>query len=246
MCRLKSPLTIFVFATLLSACSVLPKPLPPESTYDFGPPPSSAASLTSQFPHNVVLGNVTATPWLQSEDIYYRFAYADDVRLRHYARSRWLSSPPSLLDSRLSDAITASNHSTQPIPQHVTLNVALHHFEQIFVSPKRSYVLMQVQVTIIEPTNGSVLRAHVFHLTRKATFPNASGAVHALSATVSQFLSDLAEWLREADVARSSRPKERALGANASVFRDRAIHEGELRSLTELRRAQNKKLLSGR
>lgn len=198
MKTLKATLLPLMIAAFTSACTLLPKPLPPEKTYDLGALPVRGPFSHLQLPQGVVLDHVTATPWLQSDSIYYRFSYVNQTQLDRYSRSRWLAPPAFLLSEQLINVLGDRNERkmTQRAKQ-IYLNLKLLRFEQVFTGPHQSHALLQIQASLIQPDTGNVPTQRVFRLDHCAASPDAAGAASALGKETNRFVIALVRWLQQ-------------------------------------------------
>src|SRR5262249_49958568 len=83
-------------ALACAGCGISPISSAPEVTqYDFGPDPTkdSAPALRQA----LLVYDVNAPAWLDSQNIYYRLAYQDAARPQAYADSPWVGSPAGLI-----------------------------------------------------------------------------------------------------------------------------------------------------
>lgn len=187
----------FVIVALISACAIIPEPLPPVQAYDLGTLPTRTGFSHLQFPQNVVLGRITATPWLQSDRIYYRFSYVNRTQLNQYTQNRWLAPPASLLSEQLLKALSNRRGETATSASaRLNLNLKLLRFEQIFTGPKQSHALVEIHASLVRVDNGMILKQRVFRFDQSKAAPDAAGAVSALSAETNRFIRTLVRWLR--------------------------------------------------
>lgn len=164
--------------------------------YDLGAPQARKGFGHFRLPKNIVLGQITATPWLRSKNIYYRFSYVSRTQLNRYTQSRWLAPPASLLSERLINAFEdRENESAFSSVKRLQLNLKLLRFEQIFTSPKHSHGLLEIRASLAALNSGEILRQRIFRLDHSTATPNAAGAVNALRMEANEFIKALIRWL---------------------------------------------------
>lgn len=201
MKKFKVALLSVVITGLLSACAIIPKPLTSIQAYDLGTLQNRKGVDRQRLPKNIVLGRITAVPWLLSKNIYYRFLYIHRTQLNQYTRSQWLAPPASLLSERLIS--TTNNHSNKSALRpndRLQLNLKLLRFEQIFTGPNQSHGLLEIQASLSNLDSGEILRQRIFRLDHSSATPNAAGAVRALSMETNEFIKALIRWLRSVQI----------------------------------------------
>lgn len=179
---------------VLGGCSVLPKPAPPQATYDLGPPPGSPIRT---LPPTLHLKDVTAPGWMDNTDMLYRLAYANDTRVRAYSRSRWVAPPASLFEQRLQafytvKAKSGSGGSTQGAGHEVALR--LDRFEQIFTAPKIAHVELRLRASVYD-SDGEVVAERTFSGREPCVTPDAQGGVKALSKLSDRIIRHFLSWV---------------------------------------------------
>jgi cholesterol transport system auxiliary component len=187
----------------LSACA-LPSPPARPLVYDFGPGSLIAPAAPPARLAPLVLGDIEATPALDSTALLYRLAYADAQQLQPYALARWSMTPAQLLRQRLREHLgqqrallnpgdTGMGAATAPL----TLRVELEEFSQLFESPDKSVGLLRLRATLVQPGPGGEkgLAQRSLIIQRPAPTPDAAGGVRALTAAADAAVRELAQWL---------------------------------------------------
>ena len=190
---------------MLGGCSVLPKPAPPQATYDLGPPPGSPVKTLSPTLH---LKDVTAPGWMDHTDMLYRLAYANDTRVRAYSRSRWVAPPASLFEQRLQafytvKAKTGSAASSNQGTKHAVA-LRLERFEQIFTAPKIAHVELRLRASVYD-SDGEVVAERTFSGREPCVTPDAQGGVKALSELTDRIIRHLLSWVTRRPWAQGGR-----------------------------------------
>ncbi len=176
---------------LLAACSSAPTTAP--ANFDFGLAPTTDALM---LPVGLGIGATQAPAWLDGPSIVYRLAYANPAQLRSYANSRWAGAPAELFTQRLN--LRAAQLAPQENKASATtwlLQTQLQEFSQIFDSASSSYVVVQIQASIIDAKSQTVLAQQVFTVQRKAA-PDAAGAVLALTLASDATIDAVQGWSR--------------------------------------------------
>lgn len=182
----------------LGGCVLAPQPKPPATVYDFGlqhiteNPPRINASLLVQ--------DIVAPSWLDSPNIIYRLAYADDARPQSYANSRWAAAPAALLSQRLRQRIAAFNEKgvitgEDEARAEYLLRVELQEFSQIFYSEQTNRAVIQVRASLIRLPERTLLVQQSLTVEHEAPSPNAEGAVKALTNASDDLIDKLLDWL---------------------------------------------------
>ena len=198
------PFWLLASCLLLSACSVLDKPVRAD-VYDFGPGARDVAdeAMATNRPA-IKLGEVDAASALDSTAMLYRLAYADAQQLQPYAQARWSMPPAQLLRQRLRETLGRQHlvlRDGDGLPQGagpaLQLQLELHEFSQVFDTPDDSVGLVRINATVVLPSAGGdrMLAQRSFVTQRPAPSADAAGGVRALTAASDQLLLDIAQWL---------------------------------------------------
>lgn len=209
-CRFSAMLMLAILSgtamlTGLTGCGTVRSP--GLTTYDLGPTTpirplteiplgSRAAALTTAMPP-ITVADVTSSGWLESPMMHYRLDYANELRPRPYANSRWSMPPPQLLGQRIKarlgqtgGVVLSGSDGAVNVP---LLRLEALDFSQRFGSPSQSDVHVGIKATVF---NGRVLVAQkTFHKQRPAPTPDAEGAARGLSSATDLLIADLINWL---------------------------------------------------
>src|SRR5262245_25339055 len=191
-----------VYVTLLgiclaaAGCSISPISSSPEVTqYDFGPDPAKTSPPALR--QALLVYDVSAPAWLDSQSIYYRLAYQDATRPQAYADSRWVGSPAELIGARVRGRLAASGkggvvHPADGMRASYALRVELDEFVQVFDAPGKSKAVVRLRATVLG--KGALLAQKSFSIERAAATPDAEGGVRALIAASDAALDQLVTW----------------------------------------------------
>ncbi|MEO5573036.1 MAG: ABC-type transport auxiliary lipoprotein family protein [Gammaproteobacteria bacterium] len=193
---IKIMIAITLMLALLTACSIAPKDKQTVSTYDFGLPNQILADNRTRLTIRPDIPSVSSPTWLDTPAILYRLAYQDSARLQPYADSRWAASPAALLTLRLRQAIAAVTPDSGAPKQH-ELQVALEEFSQIFDAPGISRVLLRASVKLLSEDGRDILAERTFAIERPSPTGDANGAVKALTQASDEFITQVANWLKD-------------------------------------------------
>jgi cholesterol transport system auxiliary component len=183
-----------VALTALAGCALGPQREPAVS-YDLGPPASAAAQPA--IPALLLVPEVTAPAWLDSNGIVYRLSYDNNARPQAYAGSRWVSPPPALLTHRLrsrlagAGAIVAGSDGARA---DYALRVELEDFSQSFSSPTASRVALRARASLVRLADRVLVAQQVFSVGKDAPSADARGAVAALGQAADEFIETVAQW----------------------------------------------------
>jgi cholesterol transport system auxiliary component len=192
----------------LAGCALPTAPARP-AVYDFGagslqPTPASATRPLVKPP--LILGEIEASPALDSTAMLYRLAYANPQQLQPYAQARWSMPPAQLLRQRLR-AHLGEHHAllnagdsllsgTKTAPS-LNLRLELEEFSQLFDTPELSTGLLRLRATLTQasPTGQQLINQRSFTLQRPAPSPDAAGGVQALSAASEAVALEVEAWV---------------------------------------------------
>ena len=178
-------------ALLMLACSTpqLQEPL----QYDFG----SLRSTTSPALPPIMVSDVHAPIWLDSNRMIYRLAYANEQQMRAYAHSRWIMPPAQLFEQRLKARIaqaggtvlSASDGATN-LPQ---VRLEAENFSHVFDSPTQSAAQVAVRVSVLR--GRSLIAQKSFARHEPAGSADASGSAAAMAVASDAVITDVIAWL---------------------------------------------------
>lgn len=154
--------------------------------------PVTAAEWRSPgFPLRTV--EVNAPSWLGIAEMQYRLAYADPSRRFGYAESRWVASPPELIEAALRRRVVSSESFVANAGCRV--KVDLDEFVQVFESAQASRAILHVRLALQAPRSDEVLARRSLQIAKPATTPDARGGVAAFGAAVQDLGWALGDWL---------------------------------------------------
>jgi len=189
--RLARPLLCLLAAGLLSACAIRAEA---PSLFDLGPVHAQQAGPA---PAPVVLADVQAPLWLDSQAMFYRLAHVNQQQARAYAHSRWTMPPAGLVTQRLkarlslAGGIVASpGDGTASMP---LMRLELDDFTQVFASDTVSEGRVSLRASLFR--GRALLSQKTFTRAVPAASADAAGGAAALSAATDAALGDLLQWL---------------------------------------------------
>lgn len=180
---------LILSAFLLSACVGNPPRQQEIVRHDLGD--LSGAWSPPGFPIAAVA--VRAAPWLETADQAYRLAYAEPLRRRAYAESRWAALPAELFERFLNRRIVFG----QPdfAGAGCRLELTLDELEQRFDSPAASVVVLEARALLLPPRGNALVSKRAFAIRRPAPAPDARGGVEATRAAADALADEIGVWL---------------------------------------------------
>lgn len=163
--------------------------------------PAAQGQPSRHFPVVLQIAGVDAPAWLSSPRMIYQLDYQKQGQLAAYTQSRWAASPPAMLSQKLQDALADSGAfkavtGAGDIAADIVLQVDLTDFSQRFVTPKRSYGVLDARATLVAPGTDHVLAQRNFHYQMPAPSANAAGGVIALGNASSRFAAAIGHWMQ--------------------------------------------------
>jgi cholesterol transport system auxiliary component len=178
------------------SCSIAPASTSAEVVqYDFGPAPAGKPAQGLRQP--LLIYDVSAPAWLDSQFIYYRLAYQDAARPLAYADSRWVGSPAELIGNRVRGRLAASGMGGIVRPADGTrasyaLRLELDEFAQVFDAPGQSRVVVRLRASVLGKS--ALLAQKSFSVERPAASGDAQGGVRALIEASDEAVDQLVAW----------------------------------------------------
>ena len=168
---------------------------PQVTQYDFGPDPAKGSAPALR--QALLVYDVSAPAWLDSQSIFYRLAYQDAARPQAYADSRWVSSPGELIAARVRGRLAASEkggviHPADGTRASYALRIELDEFNQVFDAPGKSRAVVRLRASVLGKT--SLIAQRSFSAERAAATPDAEGGVRALIAASDDVVDQLVGW----------------------------------------------------
>jgi len=182
----------------LGACSLGPAHKDAPATFDFGAPHNYSGER-NKIHQAVLVYNVAAPDWLDTQVIVYRLNYQDAARQLSYANSRWAAPPAALLTQRLRSQLAAVTNSgiinvADSARADFTLRVELDDFSQVFDSANTSRAVVVARASIVNVARRTLHAQKSFSIERAAATPNAEGGVRALAAAGDELIDAVVAW----------------------------------------------------
>lgn len=154
--------------------------------------------LTGAWPGSripVAAVDVQASSWLAGPAMHFRLAYAEPLRRRSYAESRWAAPPAELLEGFLKRRIIFG----QPdfAGNGCRLQLVLDELEQRFDDPQQSHVVLEVRALLTPLRGAEILSRRVLLIDKPASAPAAGAGVSAARDAAQTLADDLGRWLDE-------------------------------------------------
>ncbi|HEY6774454.1 MAG TPA: ABC-type transport auxiliary lipoprotein family protein [Oxalicibacterium sp.] len=182
-----------LLAGLLSGCAGTP---PADmDLYDLGPLKTGTASA-SPLPA-ISIADIRAPAWMDSQMMFYRLNYANDLQPRPYSASKWTMPPAQLFEQRLKASlaraggvVVSASDGAINLP---VLHLEADDFSQTFASAGSSTVHVAIRASLFD---GRVLRAQKnFVKPGPAATADAKGGAAALAAASDAIISEVGAWL---------------------------------------------------
>jgi cholesterol transport system auxiliary component len=167
--------------------------------YDLGPLRSSGmqtAATSAPLPA-ISVADIQSPAWMDSQRMYYRLSYANDLQPRPYSGSRWTMPPAQLFAQRLKSGLARAGGVVVSASDGA-INLPILHleaddFSQTFESPGQSTVHVAIRASLFD---GRVLRAQkLFVKQLPAGSADAQGGAAALAAASDAIISEVGAWL---------------------------------------------------
>ena len=159
--------------------------------YDFGNP--GAGGSGSRIPIAAV--EVQASSWLAGPAMHFRLAFAEPLRRRSYAESRWAAPPAELLEAFLKRRIVIAQPDFSG--SGCRLQLVLDELEQRFDEPQGSKVVLEMHALLVPLRGGGMVSKRAFLVHRPAATPDARGGAAAARDAAQGVAEDLGRWLDE-------------------------------------------------
>ena len=196
-----------LLALLLAACSLGPTSRETPATYDLGAPRSYAAGAP-RIHASLLVHNVAAPGWLDTQGIVYRLNFQDAARQQTYAGSRWAASPAVLLTQRLRGRLAAARDGgvigvADSARADYLLRVELEDFSQVFDAADVSRAVVIARASLIDVSRRALHAQKSFTIEHAAPSANAEGGVRSLTAAGDELIEAVTAWA----AANLARPK---------------------------------------
>lgn len=179
----------------------------PTTQFDFGPA-TAQANLQANPQANPALGaivvtDITGSSALDSERMFYRLSYADQMQARTYAHSRWTANPLQLMTQRVKMRIgqagakvLSETDASLGIP---LLRIDVDEFVHDFASANQSSGRLAVRASVFR--GHTLVDQRTFVRSTPASSADAAGGARALAASTDAVAADIVGWLGTLDTA---------------------------------------------
>ncbi|UUZ46700.1 ABC-type transport auxiliary lipoprotein family protein [Massilia sp. B-10] len=141
--------------------------------------------------------DVTGSPALDNERMYYRLNYADPLQARSYAHSRWSASPLQMVTGRLKARIAQSGakvlSATDASTGVAILRTEIDDFTHSFDSQAQSQGSVVLRASLFR--GHKLIDQKTFSRRTAATSLDAVAACRALAASTDAIAADIVAWL---------------------------------------------------
>jgi cholesterol transport system auxiliary component len=188
-----------VVAMTFSACSLVPEKREPPTVFDLGPQ-NTATAFAPVINATLLIPTVSASPWLDNTNIYYRLNYKDASRPEVYAQNHWTMSPALLFTERLRARFAAASRGVVTAQDGAkadyALRIELEDFSQSFDDAQRSKVSVRLRASLVDVTTRA-LHAQRSFIMEKPAAPNAPGAAQSLASASDAAIEALIAWAQQ-------------------------------------------------
>lgn len=188
--------TLFALSSglLLTACATDQQSA---ALFDLGPlraqaPVSAGAPLPA-----ISIADIKAPVWLDSQAMFYRLNYANDLQPRPYSASKWTMAPAQLFQLRLKSRLSQAGGVVVPASDGAVnlpvLRIEADDFSQGFDSAGKSSANIAMRASVFD---GRVLRAQKMFVKQVPTSSaDAQGGAAALAVASDAIIDEMAVWL---------------------------------------------------
>jgi cholesterol transport system auxiliary component len=179
---------------LLTACATDPQSA---ALFDLGPlraqaPVSAGAPLPA-----ISIADIKAPVWLDSQAMFYRLNYANDLQPRPYSASKWTMAPAQLFQLRLKSRLSQAGGVVVPASDGAVnlpvLRIEADDFSQGFDSAGKSSANIAMRASLFD---GRILRAQKMFVKQVPTSSaDAQGGAAALAVASDAIIDEMAVWL---------------------------------------------------
>ncbi len=185
-------------AVFLAACSIGPTTRDVPAVFDFGPAATTAVAQP-RIHASVLLYDVGAAPWLDTQDIVYKLNYTDAARQQSYTASRWAAPPAKLLTQRLRASLSAVSDAGVVTPADAAradygLRVEIDDFSQVFDSVDSSRAVLIAHASLIESATRKLQAQTQFKIELSNAGANAASGVKVLATAAAQLAAAVTDW----------------------------------------------------
>nr|WP_314547226.1 ABC-type transport auxiliary lipoprotein family protein [uncultured Massilia sp.] len=169
----------------------------PTTQFDFGPAAAPANLQANAALGAIVVTDITGSSALDSERMFYRLSYADQMEARTYAHSRWTANPLQLMTQRVKMRIgqagakvLSETDASLGIP---LLRIDVDEFVHDFASATQSSGRVAVRASVFR--GHTLVDQRTFVRSTPATSADAAGGARALAASTDAVAADIVGWL---------------------------------------------------
>jgi cholesterol transport system auxiliary component len=183
--------------SMVTGCTLGPEKRDPPTVFDLGPQRAVPATAAPSINATLLIPPVSASPWLDNANIFYRLAYRDASRPDAYAQNRWAMSPALLLTERLRARFANASRGVVTAQDGAkadfTLRIELEDFTQSFDDAQTSKATVRLRASLIDINTRALQAQRTFNVARPAA-PNAPGAAQGLAAASDAVIEELVTW----------------------------------------------------
>ncbi len=145
----------------------------------------------------ISIAEIKAPTWLDSQAMFYRFKYANDLQPRPYTESKWTMAPAKLFQLRLKSRLSQAGGVVVPASDGAVnlpiLRIDVDDFSQGFDSAGVSSGNIALRASIFD---GRILRAQKMFVKQiPAASADAQGGAAALAVASDAIINEMALWL---------------------------------------------------
>lgn len=183
----------FAGALLAGCASETPSSV---ALYDLGPARTQTVTLPGPLPA-ISVADIQAPAWMDSQRMYYRLSYSNDLQPRPYSASKWTMPPAQLFAQRLKSGLARAGGVVVSASDGA-INLPILHleaddFSQTFESVGQSSAHVAIRASLFD---GRVLRAQkLFVKQLPAASADAQGGAAALAAASDAIINEVGAWL---------------------------------------------------
>jgi cholesterol transport system auxiliary component len=204
--HLHIPLIAALAAVLLAGCAG-GKGGQSNTLFDFGSPlvRNQPADPSAQ-PATLVVTDVTGPAALDTDRMYYRLNYADDLQAHTYANSRWSANPLQMVTQRFKTRIAQSGTKVLSVTDAANgvpvLRVEVDDFVHAFASASQSEGQLMLRASLFQ--GHTLVDQKSFSHAAAASSQDAAGGARALAASTDAVAADILAWLRTINLPKPS------------------------------------------
>lgn len=153
-------------------------------------------ALPASFPA-ISLADIQSPAWLDSQAMFYRLDYANDLQPKPYSASKWTMPPAQLFAQRLKSSLTRSGGVVIAAADGAInvpiLRLEADDFSQHFESAGKSHGEVAIRASLFD---GRILRAQKMFVRQvPAATADAQGGAAALAAASDAVIAEMSAWL---------------------------------------------------